>query len=414
MAGRKDVHTLIIGAGTSGLLVAQGLKKAGLPFTIFEQETLSTYQTRPREWGMTLHWGSSHISKCLPPSLVDRMPETYADPSLSPDAVAGLPVYNGKTGELIMEMKAEKPCRVSRRKLRNLFKEGLDIEYGKELVGMREEGGKVRCVFRDGTESVGDVVVGCDGARSKARECICGSDAAELTTVPLTMFNFTEKFEKEQALVLRERNPLFITSIHPDHGTMFWISIQDVPDPDKPETWTFQLLMSWVNNALPEDENNQEGRMKFFKKRAEEYAEPWRSAGRWVKPDTKIPMDPGTYWEKAAPWDSRGGKMTLCGDAAHPMTPHRGQGLNNALQDSSKFVSAMEEVASGSKTLAEAVAAYDKEVLERGLLEMQVSLKQTLFIHNWETLMESPMVKMGMHQARKEEGEAASQGLAKE
>lgn len=47
--------------------------------------------------------------------------------------------------------------------------------------------------------------------------------------------------------------------------------------------------MSWLNNPLPHSENNYEGRMKFFKKRAEEFAEPWRTAGRLVKEDTQIP-----------------------------------------------------------------------------------------------------------------------------
>lgn len=76
--------------------------------------------------------------------------------------------------------------------------------------------------------------------------------------------------------------------------------------------------------------------------------------------------------------------------------------MNNALQDSSNFVTAMISVAKGEKTLADAIDAYDNEVLERGMLEMDISLKQTMFIHNWDTLMQSPMVKMGMHQAKKE------------
>jgi 2-polyprenyl-6-methoxyphenol hydroxylase-like FAD-dependent oxidoreductase len=88
--------------------------------------------------------------------------------------------------------------------------------------------------------------------------------------------------------------------------------------------------------------------------------------------------------------------MTLCGDAAHPMTPHRGQGLNNAVQDSANFVAAMCKVKDGQVELGEAVDRYDEEMLERGKTEMEVSLKQTLFIHDWETLMQSPMVKMGM------------------
>jgi 2-polyprenyl-6-methoxyphenol hydroxylase-like FAD-dependent oxidoreductase len=80
------------------------------------------------------------------------------------------------------------------------------------------------------------------------------------------------------------------------------------------------------------------------------------------------------------------------------MTPHRGQGLNNALQDASNFVAAMKRVVCGGRSLREEVDAYDEEMLERGKKEMEVSLKQTLFIHNWETVMQSPMVKIGMRQ----------------
>jgi 2-polyprenyl-6-methoxyphenol hydroxylase-like FAD-dependent oxidoreductase len=97
--------------------------------------------------------------------------------------------------------------------------------------------------------------------------------------------------------------------------------------------------------------------------------------------------------------------MTLCGDAAHPMTPHRGQGLNNALMDASNFVDVMRRVCEGEVDLAQAVTGYDEEVLGRGKEEMEVSLKQSLFVHNWDTLMQSPMVKIGMRQVRK--GDAA-------
>jgi 2-polyprenyl-6-methoxyphenol hydroxylase-like FAD-dependent oxidoreductase len=97
--------------------------------------------------------------------------------------------------------------------------------------------------------------------------------------------------------------------------------------------------------------------------------------------------------------------MTLAGDAAHPMTPHRGQGLNNALMDARGFVEAIVKVRDGGD-LEGVVKGYDEEVYKRGKEEMEVSLKQTMFIHNWETLMESPMVKIGMRQLR--EGDAAT------
>jgi 2-polyprenyl-6-methoxyphenol hydroxylase-like FAD-dependent oxidoreductase len=124
-----------------------------------------------------------------------------------------------------MEMKADKPCRVSRRKLRNLFGEGIEIQYGKEVVSISETStARVKITFKDGSEAEGDVVVGCDGAHSITRSAICGKEDAALTKVPVSMFNFTAKFEAEQAKHIRSWNPLFLTSIHPDNGIMFWLS----------------------------------------------------------------------------------------------------------------------------------------------------------------------------------------------
>jgi 2-polyprenyl-6-methoxyphenol hydroxylase-like FAD-dependent oxidoreductase len=81
----------------------------------------------------------------------------------------------------------------------------------------------------------------------------------------------------------------------------------------------------------------------------------------------------------------------------------RGQGLNNALQDASNFVNTIVSASKGAATLAEAVQAYDDEILERGQTEMDISLKQSYFIHDWEMLSQSPMFKIGMRQVKKGE-----------
>ncbi|OAK96925.1 FAD/NAD(P)-binding domain-containing protein [Phaeosphaeriaceae sp. SRC1lsM3a] len=402
----KAPHVLIIGAGTSGLLLAQGLRKHRIHFTIFESSTLTTYTTRPREWGMTLHWGASHISSCLPAELAARFHEAYADPNLPDGKVTGLPVYNGKTGELIMEMGADKPVRVSRRKMRGLCGEGVEVQYGKKFVSAKVGGnGKVTVEFEDGEQVEGDVLIGCDGARSRVRSVLVGEEGAKLADAGVGMFNFPYKFDAELAGRIRGMNELFVTSIHPDHGNMFWLSIQDVPrsSPSDPSTWTFQVLLSFPLSSIPGDIDltTQEGRMSFFKSRGATYAEPWHSACAQISDSTYLPLDQTTYWANAAAWPNHNGRMTLCGDAAHPMTPHRGQGLNNAVLDSAKFVAAMVRVRDGEIELKDTVDAYDAEVLERGKAEMEVSLKQTLLIHDWETLMESPMVKMGMRQGAK-------------
>ena len=103
--------------------------KAGISCSIFERDSVEWYTTRTREWGMTLHWGKDHLADCLPKPLFDRLQNIRADPYtiLSPDQ-SNLPLYNGKTGDLLTELKGENPVRVSRRKMRVLFAEGLDIQ----------------------------------------------------------------------------------------------------------------------------------------------------------------------------------------------------------------------------------------------------------------------------------------------
>lgn len=39
----------------------------------------------------------------------------------------------------------------------------------------------------------------------------------------------------------------------------------------------------------------------------------------WLIPITAV--DAGTYWGKAKKWDNRQGRMTISGDASHPITP---------------------------------------------------------------------------------------------
>ena len=102
--------------------------KAGISCSIFERDSVEWY-TRTREWGMTLHWGKDHLAECLPQPLIDRLQSIRADQYFvpSPDQ-SDIPMYNGKTGDLLTKLKADNPVRVSRRKMRVLFAEGLDIQ----------------------------------------------------------------------------------------------------------------------------------------------------------------------------------------------------------------------------------------------------------------------------------------------
>jgi hypothetical protein len=63
------------------------------------------------------------------------------------------------------------------------------------------------------------------------------------------------------------------------------------------------------------------------------------------------------------------------------MTFHRGQGGNNALRDSLRFVDGMRSVKEGTKSLKQAVEEYDEDVRTRGVQEVEMSTIQTHATH---------------------------------
>jgi 2-polyprenyl-6-methoxyphenol hydroxylase-like FAD-dependent oxidoreductase len=64
---------LIIGAGVVGLTLAQGLRKAGIPFQIFE--ALESSSEKSQGWGLTLHWSLNSLERTIGPELTALLPE---------------------------------------------------------------------------------------------------------------------------------------------------------------------------------------------------------------------------------------------------------------------------------------------------------------------------------------------------
>lgn len=79
MATTPSRPIIVIGAGLVGLTLAQGLKKAGFPFEIYDRDT--SLNARPAGWGITVHWSLPSLQACLPKELYDKIPSIQVDPA---------------------------------------------------------------------------------------------------------------------------------------------------------------------------------------------------------------------------------------------------------------------------------------------------------------------------------------------
>ena len=68
---------------------------------------------------------------------------------------------------------------------------------------------------------------------------------------------------------------------------------------------------------------SQADRLKQLQALAMHYTEPWKSAAKWLPDDQPCFYLGLTVWDPSLEghgWDNEGGRVTLAGDAAHPMT----------------------------------------------------------------------------------------------
>lgn len=120
-------HIIVIGAGITGLTLAQALKKHGISCTVFERDP--DVSARGRGWGLTIHWSLDTFLSLLPTLIVDRLPEIYVNPEASRKGEDGnFPFFDLSSGEARWKLPLRKRIRVSRERLRALLLEGLDVQ----------------------------------------------------------------------------------------------------------------------------------------------------------------------------------------------------------------------------------------------------------------------------------------------
>ncbi|KAK1753678.1 hypothetical protein QBC47DRAFT_462450 [Echria macrotheca] len=397
---QNSVDIAIIGAGLTGLLTAHGLKKHGFHVTVYEQETSLTQ--RRRDWTIALHWALPIFKKLLPPSVVDNLPQAICNPYLdfNPD-VECLPCMNANTGEMLFKSPMPGSRRVSRQRIRQLMTEGVDIRWGKRVSAIRSDNDTVQVEFDDGETVRADYVLGTDGAGSKVRDILYRNDE-KARAVPsgyyfataITRHNNAERVEPVHSL-----HPVTMVFMGTDSvgaiGTMY------VDDPEDKSTWTTFWVKIWRKGLAsfpdpPSSTRSGQEALAYLKKTTKNGLAPFQNQIDWAPEDgsTVAFIDEMKTWTPFLPFDTHEGRVTLAGDAAHPMLVYRGQGFQHAIVDASNYVDALLKIQAGGDR-EEIFNAYNAEMVERGAKAVEQSLKEAELSFDPESILKMTMVRRG-------------------
>lgn len=257
---------------------------------------------------------------------------------------------------------------------------------------------------------MGTLVVGADGPRSSVRTFIHGAEKARPTPLDFINVNMTFTYsDPAHALLARSAHPVF--SMMHGRSTLAFITVVDVPDPEKPEGWRFQFFGSFPGDRNI-DETNEDRRARI-KARANDLAEPFSSAVHLIPDDADFAYQEIGCWVPEQ-YDTREGRIVLAGDAAHSMPPHRGQGLNQALQDAYDLVQVLKQVkeagvGTGSKVQSELIQEVAGEIVRRGANEVQMSMQSASMSMSIDSVKESAFYK---HSTRKMHEQKQTPGVS--
>jgi 2-polyprenyl-6-methoxyphenol hydroxylase-like FAD-dependent oxidoreductase len=122
---------IVVGAGLVGLTLAQGLKKAGFAFEIYDRD--HSIDERPAGWGITMHWALPSLKACLPAEVYAKIPSIQVDPVAEAKEHDHYKFLDLETGVAKYSLPSARHYRLNRKKFRQLLSTDVHVHWGKRF-----------------------------------------------------------------------------------------------------------------------------------------------------------------------------------------------------------------------------------------------------------------------------------------
>lgn len=402
-----DQPVLIVGAGISGLCLAQALNKARIPFRVFERD--AALDSRPQGYRLKLQADASKaLAEILPEDIYNEFQTSCAILSVGEtnfNPFSGNITHSRSGGGLSGKLGLSPTYTVDRTTFRRTLTKGISdrITFNKDLdtFTVDEHLNKVSVTFKDGEVVHGRFIVGADGLHSAVRRqylpshsfkdtgAICIYGKTQIT--PNLLERFPEKGLRWMTVVSDGAPMLQSCIIGETPVTLLLEPIRFSEDSRQahgqqlPEDYVYWALIG-PEKRFPLGDSEQNGangvhasaksallqRQGAGGDSSQAPSLALRVTAEWhpslrsvlelqdasqatlIRVASQVAEVP--VWEPSA-W------VTLLGDAIHPMSPCGGVGANTAICDAASLAKVL--VSSNGSPVANSVGIFESDMRRR-------------------------------------------------